>query len=107
MTQGQLSFVISITRPGKFPSGTDLSLCKEETDRKLGGFMVYKWSYSYLLCVYLGRDSANWSWSYLYSAAASQVLFALAVTGSIPPIDRFIMPSWRKYLSDTYIILLW
>ena len=33
VAQGQLSFGVSISRPGKFPSGTDLSLCKEGTNK--------------------------------------------------------------------------
>lgn len=73
----------------------------------MGSFIVYKWSYSYLLCVYLGRVPTNWSWSYLCSTATSLVLFALAVTGLIPPTDRVIIPSFCTYLSDNYVILLW
>lgn len=41
------------------------------------------------------------------SAVASRVLFALAVTEPIPPINRVNTPSLVTYFSDTYIILLW
>lgn len=67
----------------------------------MGSFIVYKWSYSYLLCVYFGRVSNNGIGPICAQLQPPRFSF------HCPLLDNVLIPSPGTHLSDTDGIWLW